>query len=91
MFARKLTIWRIDQAGARHLCPLAWIDSFAMRSHPGDAVLEDTLPVDDGLLEAGTRVSLDRLRTAMDDWFRQQGYLQSDERLQIEETGEEMH
>jgi len=85
MFARRLSIQRIDSAGLRHACPLRWIDSFAMRNFTNDAVFDDTLPAADGLLEAGSRVPLDRLQTAMQDWFRRKGYLKPEERLEVEE------
>lgn len=85
MFARKLSIQRVHAEGARSACPLRWIDSFAMRNFTNDAVFDDTLPVVDGLLEAGTRVPLDRLQPAMEDWFRRKGYLKPDEHLEIRE------
>jgi hypothetical protein len=85
MFVRKLTIERVDAAGARHACPIRWIDNFAMRNFTNDAIFDDTLPVADGLLEAGHRVPLDRLRPAMEEWFRRKGYIKPDERLDIVE------
>jgi hypothetical protein len=85
MFIRRLSIQRIDSAGDRHPCPLGWIDNFAMRNFTNDAVFDDTLPVAAGLLEAGTRVPLDRLRSAMEDWFRRKGYLKREEDLEISE------
>ena len=85
MFIRRLSIERVDAAGERHPCPIHWIDNFAMRNFTNDPVFDDTLPVADGVLEAGTRVPLDRLRPAMEDWFRRKGYLKSGERLEIEE------
>jgi hypothetical protein len=85
MFVRKLTIERVDAAGARHACPIRWIDNFAMRNFTNDAIFDDTLPVSDGLLEAGHRVPLDRLRRAMEEWFRRKGYIKPDERLDIVE------
>lgn len=85
MFARRLSIERIDTAGGRHACPIAWIDNFAMRNFTNDAVFDDTLPVADGLLEAGHRVPLNRLQPAMEDWFRRKGYLQPGERVQVSE------
>lgn len=83
MFARKLKVERVDAQGARQDCPLRWIDNFAMRSFTNDAVFDDTLPVADGLLEAGTRVPLDKLQEAMQDWFRRKGWVKADERLEI--------
>jgi hypothetical protein len=85
MFVRRLSIQRIDRDGARHACPLHWIDNFAMRNFTNDAVFDDTLPAGDGLLEAGHRVPLDRLQAAMEDWFRRKGYLKPEERLDVVE------
>ncbi len=84
MFARKLRIERVDASGQEHLCPIHWIDNFAMRNFTNDAVFDDTLPAADGLLEVGHRVPLDRLQVAMEDWFRRKGYLKPDERLRVE-------
>ncbi len=85
MFARKLIIERIDAAGNAELCPVKWIDNFAMRNFTNDAIFDDTLPIADGLLEAGYRVPLDPLRTKMEDWFRRKGYLAADDSLVITE------
>ncbi len=85
MFARRLTISRIDQAGERHACPIGWIDNFAMRNFTNDAVFDDTMPVADGVLEVGSRVPLERLQLALEGWFRRKGYLKPDEQLEIEE------
>jgi len=85
MFARRLSVERIDTAGDRHPCPIRWIDNFAMRNFTNDAIFDDTLPAGDGLLEAGYRVPLERLQPAMEDWFRRKGYLKPGERLEIAE------
>jgi hypothetical protein len=83
MFARRISVQRIDVSGAAHACPIRWIDNFAMRNFTNDPVFDDTLPLADGLLEAGHRVPLDRLRPAMEDWFRRKGYLKAEERLDV--------
>ena len=85
MFARRLSVHRIDTNGERHPCPIRWIDNFAMRNFTNDPVFDDTLPVGDGLLEAGHRVPIDRLQPAMEDWFRRKGYLKPEERLRVSE------
>ena len=85
MFARKLSVERVDAAGVRHACPLRWIDNFAMRNFTNDAIFDDTLPVADGLMEAGYRVPLDRLQPAMEEWFRRKGYIKAGERIEIAE------
>jgi hypothetical protein len=56
-----------------------------MRNFTNDAIFDDTLPVTDGVLEAGTRVPLDRLQPAMEDWFRRKGYLKAGEGLEVVE------
>ena len=87
MFARRISIERVDGDGERTACPIHWIDNFAMRNFTNDAVFDDTLPVGDGLLEAGRRVPLDRLQVAMEDWFRRKGYLKAGEGLEVFEIG----
>lgn len=85
MFVRRLAVERIDADGIRHPCPVRWIDSFAMRNFTNDAVFDDTLPLGDGLLEAGRSVPLERLQSAMEDWFRRKGYVKAGERVEISE------
>jgi hypothetical protein len=83
MFALRLQIDRIDTEGRAHPCPIRWIDSFAMRNFTNDAIFDDTLPIADGLMEAGYRVPLDLLQSRMEDWFRRKSYLGPGERLRI--------
>ncbi len=56
-----------------------------MRNFTNDAVFDDTLPVGDGVLEAGKRVPVARLHHAMEDWFRRKGYLKADQSLRVTE------
>ena len=74
MFARKLRVEYEDAAG-RYPCPIKWLDNFAMRNFTNDAIFDATLPAADGELEVGSRVPLDQLQTALEDWFRRKGYL----------------
>jgi hypothetical protein len=74
MFARKVRV-QYQQDGELQLCPLKWLDNFSMRNFTNASVFDDTLPVADGYLEIGTRVPLDQLRDAMEDWFRRKSYL----------------
>ena len=85
MFARRLSVNRIDAKGERHACPIGQIDNFAMRNFTNDAVFDDTFPAADGVLEIGNRVPLDRLQAAMEDWFRRKGYLKAGECLDVRE------
>lgn len=86
MFVRKLHIDRIDTQGTAHPCPIRHLDSFAMRNFTNDAIFDDTLPIADGILEAGNRVPLDRLQASIEDWFRRKSYLAPADRLSITEA-----
>ena len=66
-------------------CPMKWLDNFSMRSFTNDSIFDDTLPVADGEMRIGTRVPLQRLKEAMEDWFRRKSYLEKGQELVIEE------
>ena len=84
MFVRKIRV-EYEEAGQRHACPLKWLDSFSMRNFTNDQVFDDTIPTGDGEMEIGARVPLERLRTAMEDWFRRKSYLPKGASLLVEE------
>ncbi|MEJ2008067.1 MAG: hypothetical protein P8Z30_07925 [Acidobacteriota bacterium] len=68
MFARKIRVEVLEPGNLRE-CPVAWLDSFCMRSFTGRSVLDDALPVSDGLLEVGFRVDLNLMRDDLEDWL----------------------
>ena len=72
MYARKLRV-EIVVGAERRPCPIDWLDNFCMRNFTGQAEFDDTLPVGEGLLEAGFRVDAQRLAQAMSDWFTRRG------------------
>jgi hypothetical protein len=72
MFAQKLVV-EIIVGQERRLCPLEWLDGFCMRNFTGSAEFDDTLPVAEGKLEAGFRVSPARLAEAIGDWATRRG------------------
>lgn len=84
MFARRI---HVDFAhdGQRLPCPIKWLDSFSMRNFTNASVFDDTLPVADGVMEIGTSVPLEELRSAMQDWFQRKSYLPKGGELLIEE------
>lgn len=84
MFARKVRVEHQEGTAPRQLCPLKWLDSFAMRNFTNATVFDDTLPISDGRMEIGSGVPLDQLRCAMEDWFRRKGYLPKDSKLSLE-------
>lgn len=78
MFSRKIKVAHNGEP-----CPLHWLDNFSMRNFTNDAVFDDTLPVSDGTLEIGSRVPLDRLKTALEDWFRRKGYISKEAVIEV--------
>ncbi len=75
MFAQTLHIALVCDHSPPQPVPLRWLDSFAMRNFTNSAVFDDTLPVADGLLQAGFRVPLPALAAALEQWFRRKGWL----------------
>ena len=84
MFARRIQV-EYDDNGQRRACPIKWLDNFAMRNFTNDPIFDDTLPVDDGLMEVGMRVPLERLKESLEDWFRRKSYIGKTESLCVEE------
>ena len=56
-----------------------------MRNFTNDSIFDDTLPVGDGVMEVGSRVPLDRLKSAMEDWFQRKGYIKKEDSLMLSE------
>lgn len=85
MFARKLRV-EIDEDGHRRLCPLDWLDQCFMRHFTGVSALEETLPVADGLLEAGLGVNLETLTQHFETWLRGRKMILPDARVIFSES-----
>jgi len=68
VFARKIQVQLLGPQGSGP-CPLAWLDSFFMRSFTGRSAFDETLPVADGLVEVGFGVDLGALQADLDDWL----------------------
>jgi len=83
VFSRKVRV-EYEADGQRHPCPLKWLDSFSMRNFTNAPVFDDTLPVGDGRMQIGSRVPLDELKAAMEDWFRRKSYLPKNASLVVE-------
>ena len=83
MFSRRIRV-EYEQDGKRLPCPLKWLDNFSMRNFTNASIFDDTLPVTDGVMEVGERVPLDKLKEAMQDWFRRKGYLSKETDLVFE-------
>jgi hypothetical protein len=86
MFARKIRIeYILQNQSVKRLCPLKWMDNFAMRNFTNASIFDHTLPIADGQMEIGNDVPLDKLCEAMEDWFRRKSYLPQDSKLSLEE------
>lgn len=84
MFARRVRV-QYEDGGELRPCPLKWLDNFAMRNFTNDPIFDDTLPAADGVIEVGARVPLDRLKAAMEDWFKRKSYLAKDAAITVAE------
>ena len=80
MFARKIRV-EYEENGQRSACPQKWLDNFSMRNFTNATVFDDTLPVADGLMEVGSKVPLDQLQAAMEDWFQRKSYIPKQSKL----------
>ena len=85
MFSRRIRV-EYENNGQSKPCELKWLDSFSMRNFTNDAVFDDTLPISDGMIEAGSRVPIEALSTAMEEWFRRKSYIGKSDRLILVET-----
>jgi hypothetical protein len=72
MYAQHLIVETII-GEKRAPCPMDWLDSFCMRNFTGSGEFDDTLPIADGTIEAGLRVSAERIADAMSEWFTRRG------------------
>ena len=68
MFARKIRVEVLRPEGTQ-ACPLAWLDSFCMRSFTGREAFDETLPIADGLVEVSFRVDVSSLQPDLEDWL----------------------
>ena len=84
MYARKIRV-EYESPNGPAPCPIKWLDNFSMRDFTNDQIFDDTLPTADGILEVGTRVPLDQLKAALEDWFQRKGYLQKGAKLSLKE------
>jgi hypothetical protein len=82
MFAHRVRV-EYEDNGKHIPCPLKWLDSFSMRSFTNASVFDDTLPIADGVIEIGTNVPVDELKSAMEDWFRRKSYLPKSAQLRV--------
>ncbi|HEV2387943.1 MAG TPA: hypothetical protein VGS20_11890, partial [Candidatus Acidoferrales bacterium] len=68
MYARRFQV-DLLAGGERRPCPQEWLDQFAMRDFTGSARFDDTLPLADGLIEAGFRVDAGKFAHDFSAWL----------------------
>ena len=90
MYCRRISI-QYQQGRELLPCPIKWLDNFSMRNFTNDSIFDDTLPVGDGLMEIGTRVPLQRLKEAMEDWFQRKSYLPKGSTLTLQDVASPDH
>jgi hypothetical protein len=69
MFAQRLELTLVDNGTAKPV-PKAWLDQFFMRNFTGYGAFDETLPVADGLLEAGFAVDAAEVKAQFEKWLR---------------------
>jgi hypothetical protein len=72
MYAQKFWVDVVIR-GQRRPCPLEWLDQFAMRNFTNSADFDDTLPVGDGQIEAGFKLTPERFAEGLGEWLKQRG------------------
>lgn len=87
MYCRRISI-QYQRGNELSPCPIKWLDNFSMRNFTNDSIFDDTLPVADGLMEIGSRVPMESLKAAMEDWFRRKSYLPKESNLVLRESGD---
>lgn len=59
--------------GAGKSCPLEWLDPFYMRNFTNSADFDDALPVSDGPVQAGFRLTPERFAEGLGTWLTRRG------------------
>ena len=72
MYAQKFRV-EVLIRGQRQPCPLEWLDQFCMRNFTNSADFDDTLPIEEGTIEASFRVSPERFAEGLSAWLTQRG------------------
>src|SRR5579871_1946311 len=72
MYAQKLHVDVVIR-GERRACPLEWLDQFCMRNFTNAAEFDDTLPLEDGVVETSFRLTPERFAEGLAAWLTQRG------------------
>lgn len=69
MFAQRFEL-RLAENGTGKPVPKPWLDQFFMRNFTGYSAFDETLPIADGLVEAGFAVDLAEVKAQFEKWLR---------------------
>ena len=86
MFATRLRLTLCGPSGQSPV-PKAWLDRYFMRNFLGPSAFDETLSVDEGLLEAGVSVKPGVVRDEFEKWLRGRKLISPDTHLRVEVAG----
>ena len=72
VYARKFRVELVTR-GERKMCPMEWLDQFCMRNFTNAAEFDDTLPLENGMVEVSFRVTPERFADSFGAWLMQRG------------------
>lgn len=72
MYSQKFKVDLVIR-GERRACPLEWLDQFCMPNFTNAVDFDDTLPVDEGRVEASFRMTPERFAEGLGAWLTQRG------------------
>ena len=88
VYAQKFRV-ELVIGGERRASPLEWLDQFCMRNFTNAAEFDDTLPLEDGLVEVSFRVTPDRFAESFGAWLKQRGKGEGREvRVEVSKLGQ---
>lgn len=86
MFANRLALV-VCTAGEERPVPKAWLDQFFMRNFTGFSAFDETLPVEDGVIEAAFGVSAAEVREHFEKWLRGRKMIPAEAELLVRAEG----
>lgn len=69
MFAVRLTFF-LDGPEGKRPAPKHWLDQFFMRDFTGYRAFDETLPIEDGVVEASRAVAAEEAAARLQEWLR---------------------
>lgn len=83
MFALRL-IFCLEGPEGRRPVPKEWLDQFFMRDFTGYRAFDETLPIADGVLEAGWGVAPEDAAARLQEWLRGRKLIDDNTGIRVE-------